>query len=154
MTIFSVVFLLLFLCVYLYILYIFGLWFPRGFRIVLYIYMISLVSQMLKNFPAIQKTQLWSLSQEDPLEKWMVTYRQVKLNCWSLKFQCISNILHLYSYHNRWLWYHICMWMISYLYFVFALPVSFPIHIFCLFLVMAFSFLLREVPLRFVLNLV
>ena len=34
----------------------------------------SLVAQMVKNLPSIQKTQVWSLDQEDPLEKGMVTH--------------------------------------------------------------------------------
>ena len=33
----------------------------------------SLVVQSVKNFPAMQETQVWSLSQEDPLEKKMAT---------------------------------------------------------------------------------
>ena len=34
----------------------------------------SLVAQMVKNLPAIQEAWVQSLSQEDPLEKGMVTY--------------------------------------------------------------------------------
>ena len=34
----------------------------------------SLVAQMVKNLPAVQETQVWSLAQEDPLEKGMTTY--------------------------------------------------------------------------------
>ena len=34
----------------------------------------SLVAQMVKNLPAIQETQVQSLSQEDPLEKGMATH--------------------------------------------------------------------------------
>ena len=34
----------------------------------------SLVAQMVKNLPAMQETQVWSLSQEDPLEKEMATH--------------------------------------------------------------------------------
>ena len=33
-----------------------------------------LVSQMVKNLPAMQETQVRSLGQEDPLEKGMVTH--------------------------------------------------------------------------------
>ena len=29
---------------------------------------------MVKNLPAVQKTQVWSLGQEDPLEKEMATH--------------------------------------------------------------------------------
>ena len=32
-------------------------------------YQASLVAQMLKNLPAMQETQVWSLSWEDALEK-------------------------------------------------------------------------------------
>ena len=34
----------------------------------------SLVAQTVKNLPAKQETQVWSLGQEDPLEKEMATY--------------------------------------------------------------------------------
>ena len=37
----------------------------------------SLVAQMVKNLPAIQKTQLRSLDQEDPLEKEITTYSNI-----------------------------------------------------------------------------
>ena len=33
----------------------------------------SLVAQIVKNFPALQETQVWSLGREDPLEKEMAT---------------------------------------------------------------------------------
>ena len=34
----------------------------------------SLVAQMVKDLPAMQKTQVWILGQEDPLEKGMATH--------------------------------------------------------------------------------
>ena len=37
----------------------------------------SLVAQMVKNLPAMQETQVRSLSQEDPLEKGTVTHSSV-----------------------------------------------------------------------------
>ena len=37
----------------------------------------SLVAQMVKNLPAMQETQVQSLSQEDPLEKGMVTHPSI-----------------------------------------------------------------------------
>ena len=37
----------------------------------------SLVSQMVKNLPAMQETQVQSLGQEDPLEKGMATYSNI-----------------------------------------------------------------------------
>ena len=37
----------------------------------------SLVAQMVKNLPAMQETWVWSLSQEDPLEKEMATHSSI-----------------------------------------------------------------------------
>ena len=37
----------------------------------------SLVAQMVKKLPAMQKTQVWSLGQEDPLEKEMATHSSI-----------------------------------------------------------------------------
>ena len=37
----------------------------------------SLVAKPVKNPPAMQETQVWSLDQEDPLEKWMATHFSV-----------------------------------------------------------------------------
>ena len=37
----------------------------------------SLVAQMVKNLPAIQETQVQSLSREDPLEKEMATHSSI-----------------------------------------------------------------------------
>ena len=37
----------------------------------------SLVAQSVKNLPAVQETQVWSLGQEDPLEKEMVTHSSI-----------------------------------------------------------------------------
>ena len=36
-----------------------------------------LVTQMVKNLPAVQETQVWSLSWEDPLEKGMATHSSI-----------------------------------------------------------------------------
>ena len=38
---------------------------------------VSLVAQMVKNLPALQETQVWSLGQEDPLEKGMPTHSSI-----------------------------------------------------------------------------
>ena len=35
------------------------------------------MAQWLKNPPAVQETQFWSLSQEDPLEKEMATHSSI-----------------------------------------------------------------------------
>ena len=43
----------------------------------------SLVSQMVKNLPAIQETQVQSLGWEDPLEKGMATHSTILV--WMLK---------------------------------------------------------------------
>ena len=37
----------------------------------------SLVAQIVENLPAVQETQVQSLSQEDPLEKGMATYPSI-----------------------------------------------------------------------------
>ena len=37
----------------------------------------SLVAQMVKNLPAKQETQVWSLGQEDPLEKEMAAHYSI-----------------------------------------------------------------------------
>ena len=39
--------------------------------------MASLVAQMVKNLPAMLETQVWSLGQEDPLEKGMDTHSRI-----------------------------------------------------------------------------
>ena len=36
-----------------------------------------MVAQMVKNLPAVQETQILSLSQEDPLEKGMATHSAI-----------------------------------------------------------------------------
>ena len=36
-----------------------------------------LVAQMVKSLPAMQETQVWSLGQEDPLEKGMATHSSI-----------------------------------------------------------------------------
>ena len=41
-----------------------------------YIYLL-LMAQMVKNLPAMQDTQVWSLGQEDPLEKEMATHSSI-----------------------------------------------------------------------------
>ena len=44
----------------------------------IYTYMwASLVAQTVKNLPAMQETQVWSLGQEDPLEKGMATHSSI-----------------------------------------------------------------------------
>ena len=37
----------------------------------------SLVAEMVKNLPVMQKTRVWSLGQEDPLEKGMATHSSI-----------------------------------------------------------------------------
>ena len=37
----------------------------------------SLLAQTVKNLPAMQETQVWSLSREDPLEKEMATHSSI-----------------------------------------------------------------------------
>ena len=47
----------------------------------------SLVAQRVKNLSAMQETQVWSLGQEDPLEKGMVVFPVVMYGCesWTVK---------------------------------------------------------------------
>ena len=42
-------------------------------NLLLLTYQAFLVAQMVKSLPAMQETQVWSLGQEDPLEKGMAT---------------------------------------------------------------------------------
>ena len=37
----------------------------------------SLVAQLVKNLPAMQETRVWSLGQEDPLEKGMAIHSRI-----------------------------------------------------------------------------
>ena len=49
------------------------------YKIILDIYRLSLVAQMVKNMPAttMQETRVWSLGQEELLEKEMATYASI-----------------------------------------------------------------------------
>ena len=38
---------------------------------------VSLVAQTVKNLPAMQETQVWSIGWEDPLEKGMATHSSI-----------------------------------------------------------------------------
>ena len=38
----------------------------------------SLVAQTVKNLPTMQETQVWSLGQENPLEKGMATHSSIR----------------------------------------------------------------------------
>ena len=59
----------------------------------------------------------------------------------------------LSSSHNYWFRYCTCVWMISYIYRMFAFDNDLS-HFIILFLVVAFSFQPREIPLTFVVKLV
>ena len=50
---------------------------PLEFWLVILILGASSVTQVVKNLPAMQETQVQSLSQEDPLEKQMATHSNV-----------------------------------------------------------------------------
>ena len=41
------------------------------------LYKASLIAQSVKNLPDLQETQVWSLGQEDPLEKEIATYSSI-----------------------------------------------------------------------------
>ena len=51
--------------------------FHSVFVLIVWVYWASLVAQMVKNPPAMQKTQVRSLGQEDPLEKRMATHHSI-----------------------------------------------------------------------------
>ena len=52
--------------------------FPLEFNLYFRPAMASLVAQRLKRLPSAQETRVWSLSQEDPLEKEMATYSSIR----------------------------------------------------------------------------
>ena len=54
-----------------------GLWFMGQFGAAKNISSASLVPQMVKDLPAMQETWVWSLGQEDPLEKGMGTHLSI-----------------------------------------------------------------------------
>ena len=45
---------------------------------------ITWIAQLVKNLPAMQETQVWSLGQEDPLEKEMATHPSII--AWRIKW--------------------------------------------------------------------
>ena len=51
-----------------------------------------------------------------PIRFWYNHMYRIGFGSWSLNCKCIFSILHLYPPHDCWLWYHICVYMISYLY--------------------------------------
>ena len=62
--------------VYIYIIYIYYIYTHTHTHIYVYIYgyRASLVAQMVKHLPAMLETRVWSLGQEEPLEKEMATH--------------------------------------------------------------------------------
>ena len=58
---------------------------------------VSLVLQSIKNLPAVQKTQVQSLGQEDILEKEMATYSS-KNSCFLSLFSALSWFVYLFYY--------------------------------------------------------
>ena len=42
-----------------------------------YVFGASIVAQMIKNLPAVQETQVWSLSWDDPLEREIATHSTI-----------------------------------------------------------------------------
>ena len=50
---------------------------PKGIILKLCTYGVSLVAQSVKKLPAVQETGVWSLGQEDPLEKKMATHSSI-----------------------------------------------------------------------------
>ena len=92
----------------------------------------SLVAEMVKNLPAMQATQVWSLGREDPLQKEIATHSSILVweIPWTEKFGGIqsmglqrvrhdwaTNIFHLYYFlDSTYKWYYIVFiffWFIS-----------------------------------------
>ena len=64
-----------------------------------------------------------------PMRFWFSSLYMYKivLSCWSVDFKCISNILHLYfPLLMNFFWHHTFVWMISYLYSMFAFTGEHP----------------------------
>ena len=54
-----------------------GFWWLQAFLGLwpcLWLFLVTLVAQMVQNPPAMQEMQVWSLGREDPLEKEMATH--------------------------------------------------------------------------------
>ena len=76
----------------------------------------SLVAQMVKTPPAVQETRVWSLSQEDPLEREMATQSSIlawkipwmeesgQLQSMDRKESYMTERLH-FHFHSIWLYY-------------------------------------------------
>ena len=62
----------------------------------------SLVAQMVKNLPAIQETQVWSLSQEDPLKKEMATHPSIL--AWETPWTEEPDGLKSMGSQKNWIW--------------------------------------------------
>ena len=59
-----------------------GFWWLQAFLGLwpcLWLFLVTLVAQMVQNPPAMQEMQVWSLGREDPLEKEMTTHSSVFL---------------------------------------------------------------------------
>ena len=65
----------------------------------------------------------------------------IVLGCWYLTFKYILNILHLYSppLKINWFWYHIGVYMVSFLYYMFAFTDELSHFVVVLFLIVTFS---------------
>ena len=59
------------------------------------------MAQMVKNLPAMQKMQVWSLGQEDPLEKGMATHSSIL--SWSIPWSEETGRLHSMGPQRTWL---------------------------------------------------
>ena len=62
----------------------------------------SLMAQWLKNSPAVQETQVWSLSQEDPLEKEMATPPALLLEKYMDSGVCCATTMGSQRFRHDW----------------------------------------------------
>ena len=58
------------------------------------LYMVSLMGQKIKNLPSMQKTWVWPLGRENPLEKGMATHPSILAFIWTVgSTPCLSTFL-------------------------------------------------------------
>ena len=66
----------------------------------------SLLAQMVKNLPAVQETQIWSLGQEDPLEKGMAPHSSIlgQEEPGGLQSMGLQRVGHEWRTNTPWIW--------------------------------------------------
>ena len=105
----------------------------------------SPVAQTVKNRPAMQETQFWSLGWEDPLERWMASHSTIL--AWGIswteepdgqQFTGLQRIKQNWATNPLWLWYafsYYWLYNVSLPEYAMIIKPSHSWWIFCLFLV-------------------